>query len=135
MARKNDMKALLDSASASMTPEETMLAGLQGVIAGTISMKRQLLGMTQKDLAEKLNVSQGLVSRWERAETNFTLESLVRIASALDLKLQSPVVPASPLSFSFGDSNIYPHPASSGQWQSGSYIPEVEYDTLEAKEN
>lgn len=135
MANKKDMKDLLDSLSQNMTPEETLLAGLQGVIAGTISMKRQLLGMSQKDLAEKLGVSQGLVSRWERADANFTLETLVRIASALDLNMQSPIVPALPQTFSLGSSNVFQHPAAGQQWESRSYIPNVEYDEYDAKEN
>ncbi len=127
----NNTKDLLTAVSEGLSPEETLLAGLQGVIAGTISMKRQLLGMSQKDLAEKLGVSQGLVSRWEQADSNFTLETLVRIASALDLQMQSPIVPKAPKVYSVGQSNVFIHPAVSS-WQHNVFTPAQDYI---AKEN
>jgi len=49
--------------------------------------------MNRKQFAEFMGVSQGLVSRWERGETNFTLETLVNIASKLGLEMQSPIKP------------------------------------------
>jgi DNA-binding XRE family transcriptional regulator len=132
MENKENMMSLLDAVTTDFTPEEILLSGLQGIIAGTISMRRQQLGMSQKELAKKLNVRQSLVSRWENAETNFTLETLVRIASALDLKMQPPIVPQTPQVYSVGNSNVYPHPAAFGSWASASYKPVPDYD---AKEN
>ena len=38
-------------------------------IAGNIALKRKALGLTQKELAEKLHVSDKTVSRWETGET------------------------------------------------------------------
>jgi len=44
--------------------------------------------MSQAELARKLEKSPAYVSKMLAGETNFTLRSLVRIARALDLRLQ-----------------------------------------------
>jgi len=44
--------------------------------------------LSQADLARKLDKSPAYVSKMLAGETNFTLRSLVRIARALDLRLQ-----------------------------------------------
>lgn len=86
-----------DSLVSSITPdasaEELLYDGLCGLIAAEISMKRQSMKMSQKQFADFMGVSQGLVSRWERGDANFTLESLVSIASKLGLEMQSPFKP------------------------------------------
>lgn len=132
MADKNKIKDLLSAAGSGMSAEEMMLASLQGVIAGEISMKRQELGLSQDDMAQKLGVSQGLVSRWERAETNFTLETLVRIASVLGLNVQSPIVPKAPQAYTVGSSNVIVFPVRSDGWRTESRSLPSNYD---AKEN
>lgn len=62
-------------------------ARLQAKIAAVIVKKRLELGMTQKEFAEKLQVSQGMVSKWESEDYNFTIESLAHIAEKLELQL------------------------------------------------
>jgi len=59
-------------------------------VAMTVLRQRKAKGYTQKDLAKKLGVSQAMVSRWENGDENFTIETLARIAIALDLELRSP---------------------------------------------
>jgi len=83
---------LLDEFSMMLSEEEFVAGTLKGVIAATITLKRMELGLSQKDLAAKVGVSQGLVSRWEKGETNFTIETLVRIAEVLSIKMQCPYV-------------------------------------------
>lgn len=102
---RND-SGLFESLTSDMTAEDVALATLQGVIAGEIMIKRQQLGMHQSDLAEKLGVSQGLVSRWESGETDMKLSTLVRIASALDLEMQIPFVMPAPPRKSYGGNVI-----------------------------
>ena len=106
MRTNDDMKALLSTLTSGMTEEELLLATMQGLIAAEISMRRQSLGLSQKDLADKLGVSQGLVSRWERGETNFNLSTLVRLSSVLGLDMQSPIVPTPPKAYSIKHNNI-----------------------------
>ena len=49
---------------------------------------RKRTGLTQKQVAEKLGVTQGWVSRLERADQNHTLESVVAYLDAVDADLQ-----------------------------------------------
>lgn len=85
------MNDLLANFSNSFSAEEMMLAGLEGAICGEIIAQRIKRNMTQKEFAEFMGVSQGLISKWEKGECNFTLSSLVRIAAKLDIPLQSPL--------------------------------------------
>lgn len=134
MRTNKEMASFLSALSQNMSTEELQLSILRGLIAAEISMKRQELGWSQAELADKLDVTQGLVSRWENGETNFNLSTLVRIAVALDLKIQSPFVPSPPISFVSGSSNIV-HFSNSQNWSSGarmldsSFISSGSYET------
>lgn len=109
--------ALLPDASA----EELLLSGLCGVIAAEISMKRQEMNMSQKEFAAFMGVSQGLVSRWERGEANFTLGTLVHICAKLGLELQSPIKPAAPKTpYLSAGKLVYLSPACT-KWSACSY--------------
>lgn len=90
------MNDLLAGLSGTFSAEEMMLVGLEASICGEIVSQRIKRGMTQKEFAAFMGVSQGMVSKWEKGECNFTLQSLVRIASKLDLKLQSPIASSGP---------------------------------------
>lgn len=48
-----------------------------------ISAARKRLGITQKELAIRLNVSQGAISQWEIGTTNPSIELLPRLAEIL----------------------------------------------------
>lgn len=54
-------------------------------ISAKIEMKRNELGMTQKEFAKMMNVSQGMVSKWESGEYNFTIATLKEICENLGL--------------------------------------------------
>ena len=90
------MNDLLVGLSDSFCAEDMMLAGLEASICSEIISQRIKRNMTQKEFAEFMGVSQGLVSKWEKGECNFTLSSLVRIASKLGLRMQSPLPPSEP---------------------------------------
>ena len=60
------------------------LNNIKASIALAIAKKRLSDGLTQKEFAKKLGVSQSLVARWENGSHNFTIESLNIIASKLD---------------------------------------------------
>ena len=90
------MNDLLVGLSDSFCAEDMMLAGLEASICSEIISQRSKRNMTQKEFAEFMGVSQGLVSKWEKGECNFTLSSLVRIASKLGLRMQSPLTPSEP---------------------------------------
>lgn len=55
------------------------------LIAAKIEFKRHELSMTQAEFAAKMGVSQGMVSKWESGEYNFTIATLNNICEKLDL--------------------------------------------------
>lgn len=60
-------------------------------ISSSISSQRKAKGLTQKEFAAKVGVSQGMVSRWESGDYNFSIKILSQIAVALDLELKCPL--------------------------------------------
>lgn len=57
------------------------------VVGHRIKAARKALGITQGELAERLEVEQSTVSRWERDDPTPTLPALAAIAAALDQDL------------------------------------------------
>ena len=64
-------------------------AWLQKTQAIALKILRSLRsqGMSQKDLAEKLNVSPQMVNQWVKGSENFTLETISKIEHALGVEL------------------------------------------------
>ena len=56
-------------------------------ISAKIERARLDLGMTQIEFAEFMGVTQGMVSKWESRDYNFTIRSLNEICQKLDLNL------------------------------------------------
>lgn len=54
-------------------------------ISARLEMKRLDLGMTQKEFADYMGVSQGMVSKWESREYNFTITTLNELCEKLGL--------------------------------------------------
>lgn len=54
-------------------------------VSAKIERCRLDLGMTQKEFAEYMGVTQGMVSKWESREYNFTIRSLNEISEKLGL--------------------------------------------------
>ena len=54
-------------------------------ISAKIEMCRLGMGMTQKKFAAYMGVSQGMVSKWESREYNFTVKTLNEICDKLKL--------------------------------------------------
>ena len=57
-------------------------------ISARIERCRLEMKMTQKEFAEYMGVTQGMVSKWESREYNFTIRSLNEIAQKLHLDFQ-----------------------------------------------
>lgn len=117
---------LLDSLTTDLTPETIMFEGQKGIIAAEISMKRQDMNMNQKQFAEYMGVTQSQVSKWETGECNFTLETLCKIASKLEISMQCPFVTPSPPVYSSNMGKIIPI----DQWSAG-YRSQSHYERLE----
>lgn len=78
---------LLEIFAENISASDIIAAKLLGVISATIVKYRIELGMTQKQFAEYMGVSQGMVSKWESKDYNFSIKSLSDIASKLDLDI------------------------------------------------
>ena len=57
------------------------------VIAINILNQLRKLGMSQKDLAEQLQVTPQTVNSWVKGNSNFTIETIVRIEEVLGIEL------------------------------------------------
>ena len=56
-------------------------------IGNKLNQLRKLSGMTQEQLAEKLNVSRQTISKWETDSTSPDLESIVRVCKIFHVSL------------------------------------------------
>jgi len=86
-------------------PEETLMdyAGLVGInrrprtdpdhVRARLKNFRRARGMTQKDLAQHMGISQSAVSRFERGRRAMRLHQLTRLAEALRVPLDDLVRP------------------------------------------
>ena len=69
--------------TSSYTKEELLIRKTLAIVAAEIQLKRIDMGLDQKQFAKLLGVSQGMVSRWESGEYNFTIATLVNICEKL----------------------------------------------------
>ena len=60
---------------------------LTAKISANILKTRVNMGMNQVQFAKYMNVSQGMVSKWESGDYNFTIKSLCEIGEKLNLDL------------------------------------------------
>lgn len=58
-----------------------------GKISAAIVQRRIELKMTQKEFATYVDVSQGMVSKWESGDYNFTVKGLTELAEKLNMEL------------------------------------------------
>ena len=58
------------------------------VVSNSIKKLREEKGMTQDDLAEKLNVTRQAVSNWENGKTQPDIETLTRLAEIFDVSVE-----------------------------------------------
>ena len=56
-------------------------------VGARIRAAREAIGISQMELAERLEVEQGTVSRWENGDREPRLTTLAQIAAALDQDL------------------------------------------------
>lgn len=64
-------------------------------VSAYICKKRNELKMTQKEFAKMMNVSQGMISKWESANYNFTIETISYIAEKLNATFDIEFMPES----------------------------------------
>lgn len=64
-------------------------------VAETVSANRERKGMTQTALARAIGVRQPVIARIESGEHVPTIETLIKIASALDIEIMVGIAPSS----------------------------------------
>lgn len=79
---------LLELFENDITVSDINSSKILGCISASIVRKRVELNMTQKEFAIYVGVSQGMVSKWEGGDYNFSIKSLAEIAEKLDMELR-----------------------------------------------
>ena len=77
------LRALTDN----LTSADLLEIELMSEVAADISIARVKRDMNQKQFAEYMGVTQGMISKWESGEYNFTLSTLAKIYSKLNMPL------------------------------------------------
>ena len=67
--------------------EDMKVSLILAKISAKLSAKRLELQMNQKQFAKYLNVSQTMVSKWEKGDYNFTIDNLINIFGKLNMDL------------------------------------------------
>ena len=91
MSRSNDFdfKGWFDQEVKELEHDPEFIAnGLMIDLAAQVARKLKKEGLKQKDLADKLDKSQGWISRFMNDPTNFSIKKLVEIGVALDMNLE-----------------------------------------------
>lgn len=70
-----------------ITVSDIIASKLLGKVSASIVKKRMELNMTQKEFAAYMDVSQGMVSRWEGGDYNFSIKTLADVAEKLNMDL------------------------------------------------
>ena len=84
---------LINAISSQLSYEEVLAAEQMAKISAAITKERIDRDLTQAEFAKLLGVSQGMVSKWESEEYNFTIESLAGICDKLDWDMNIELTP------------------------------------------
>jgi len=70
-----------------LSDEEVAFGKLMAMVSIRISEEREKLKMSQSEFAEYMGVTQGMVSKWESGESNFSIHRIVNIFEKLGLEV------------------------------------------------
>jgi len=85
---KTDLKSMIEAMSEQVSSYDMMAGEQLAKISAVIAKNRIDRGMTQKEFADFLGVSQGMVSKWESEDYNFSIAGLAKICDKLNLELE-----------------------------------------------
>lgn len=80
----DDLLAIFEE---SLKSSDIVASQILADISVAIVKRRKEMNMTQKQFADYLNVTQGMVSKWESSDYNFSIRALADVAEKLDLDL------------------------------------------------
>jgi len=78
----------LEKISEFLTVADVLAAEAISDVSVAIAMQRIKRKMTQKEFAHHMGVSQGMISKWENGDYNFTIKTVAQICEKLELKMQ-----------------------------------------------
>ena len=90
--KMKNLKDVLEILTKDMDDKDIASMYLKTSIAAEITTQRIKKGMTKSALAKKIGVSDNLICRWEDGIGNYNINTLVKIADALDMGIRSPFV-------------------------------------------
>ena len=79
----SNLQRFLDDNLDTITIDDKNSLSLENELGEAIMIRRKYLGMSQLDLAKASGIQQANISRIEKGHSNFTINQLKRIASAL----------------------------------------------------
>lgn len=88
MIKKNSLQNIFSTLTNQIPQSDLAAVSALANASVLISRARISLGYTQRQFAEYMGVSQGMVSKWENGDYNFSLETLAKIFYKLDIKMQ-----------------------------------------------
>lgn len=83
--KTSGLDSLFELLSESLSNAEIKTASVISDISFAISKERIKKNMSQSEFAKFMGVSQGMVSKWESGDYNFTIKSISEIFDKLDL--------------------------------------------------
>lgn len=117
MDNKNDLMKLCDYFSDNLSEADIKKAHYLSEIASAITSARVALRMTQTEFAKYMDVTQGMVSKWENGDYNFTVEKLVDIFSKLNLDLDIRVLSCTSIQDSGHSKIVTLYPNKESSWR------------------
>lgn len=82
-----DINSLLGLFEEHVSVSDITASRYLGKISAAIVKKRVSMNMTQKEFAKYIKVSQGMISKWESGDYNFSIKTLAEVAEKLDMEL------------------------------------------------
>ncbi len=90
---KGNTKEMYEFVSNYISKSDIYAASVIAKISAFIINYRYKTGMTQKEFAKFMGVTQGMISKWESAEYNFSVESIAQIAEKLGVTVDITFTP------------------------------------------
>lgn len=90
---KGNTKEMYEFISNYISKSDIYAASVIAKVSAFIINYRYKTGMTQKEFAKFMGVTQGMVSKWESAEYNFSVESIAQIAEKLECTFDIEITP------------------------------------------
>jgi len=117
----NSSKEMFDFLSEYLSKSDIYASKAIAKISMFILKSRQDLNMTQKAFAQMMGVTQAMVSKWESAEYNFTIENIAHIAEKLNTTFEIEFTPESEYLVT-NNNNNYESTNKNQTWQTNGKI-------------